>query len=152
MRRAAPLIVAIAAVAAVIVPYVALGGMSYAPAPLADPCATRDWTEPSGLSEALEQVALSGLDGAACELGVSREELVLALRDSSSLDEFAEAHGIDRVDAERAVQDALLRALTDSVETGAVSGLVAGLARGAIESVPPHLLIEALQRLEALLP
>jgi hypothetical protein len=152
MRRAAPLLVALGAVAAVLVPYAALGGASYAPTSVADPCETREWRDPGGLSEALEQVALSGLDGAACELAVSREELVLALRDDASLDEFADANGLERADAERAVRQGLLRALDDAEEAGALPGVVGGLARSAVESVPPHLLVEALERLGALLP
>lgn len=152
MRKATPLLASLGAVAAVVVPYAALGGASYAPTPLADPCETREWRDPDGLSEALEQVALSGLDGAACELGVSREDLVLALRDESALDEFAADNGIDRDDAERAVQTGLVRALEDAEEAGAIPGLVVGLARRAIETVPPHLLIEALERLGSLLP
>ena len=69
MTRAAPLLVAIAAVAAVVVPYVALGGGSYEPTPVADPCVKREWRDPGDLQAVLEQVALSALDGAACELG-----------------------------------------------------------------------------------
>jgi uncharacterized protein YidB (DUF937 family) len=152
VRRALPLLVSLCAVAAVIVPYVALGGASYAPTPTADPCEAREPIEPDGLSEALEQVALSGLDEAACELGVSREDLVLAIRSESALDDFAEEQGIDRDDVEQAVQEGLLQALDDARESGALSGLVAGLAERVIETVPPHLLIEALERLGALLP
>lgn len=151
MRRALPLLVSLCAVAAVIVPYVALGGASYAPTPPADPC-SRGPSEPDGLSEALEQVALSGIDSAACKLGVAREDLVLAIRSEEALDRFAEKNGIDRDDAEQAVQDGLLQALDDARENGTLSGLVAGLAAQVIETVPPYLLIEALQRLEALFP
>ena len=43
-----------------------------------------------------EGIALSSLDGAACELQVSREELTLALADEEATQEFAEAHGIER--------------------------------------------------------
>ena len=70
------------AAVALVVAYLALGGASYAPAKVADPCATRDWREPQGVEEVAEQIALSGLDGAACELDVSREEMVLALANS----------------------------------------------------------------------
>ena len=150
--RATPLLASLAAVAAVLVPYAALGGASYAPTPLADPCQTREWRDPGGLGATLEQVALSGLDGAACELGVSREELVLALRDESSLDAFAAERGLEREDAERAVQEALLRALDDAEEAGALPGLVASLARQAVEGVPPFLLLATLERLGGLLP
>ena len=76
---------AVAAVA-LVVAYLALGGASYAPAQVADPCVARDWRDPQGLEEVAEQIALSGLDGAACELGVSREEMVLALANSESRD------------------------------------------------------------------
>lgn len=152
MRRATPLLASLGAVAAVLVPYAALGGASYAPTPLADPCETREWRDPGGLQEVLEQVALSGLDGGACELGVSREGLVLALRDESALDEFAAVNGLERDDAERAVQEGLLRALDDAEEADALPGFAAGLARRVIESLPPYLLLAALERLSTLLP
>jgi len=151
VRRALPLLVSLCAVAAVIVPYMALGGASYAPTPPGDPCA-RQPGEPSGLSEALEQVALSGLDSAACKLGVAREDLVLAIRSEQKLDSFADEHGIDPGDAEETIQDGLLQALDDARENGTLSGLVAGLAERVIENVPPHLLIEALERLGSFLP
>jgi hypothetical protein len=151
VRRALPLLVSLCAVAAVIVPYVALGGASYAPTPLADPCA-RAPSQANGLSEALEQVALTGLDSAACKLGVAREDLVLAIRSEDALDRFAEKTGIDSKDAEQAIQDGLLQALDDARESGTLSGLVAGLAERVIETVRPHLLIEALERIGSLLP
>jgi hypothetical protein len=144
--------VALAAVAAVLVPYLALGGASFEPTPVADPCVTREWRDPGGLSEVLEQVALSALDGAACELGVSREDLVLAVRDEEALDAFAEEHGISRADAEQAVRDGLERAVDDAEEAGALPGFLASLAREAADAVPPWLLLEALERLGSFLP
>ena len=150
MRRALPLLVALGAVALVLVPYLALGGASYEPAAVADPCAARDWRDPDGLSEVLEQIVLSALDGAACDLGVSREELVLAVRSEESLDAFAEEQGISRAEAEQAVQDGLARAVDDAEEAGALPGFLASLARNAVESVPPWLLLEAIDRLDDL--
>ena len=152
MRRWLPLLVAVGAVAAVVVPYLALGGATFEPTPVADPCETREWRDPGGLQEALEQVALSALDGAACDLGVTREDLVLAIRDEDALDTFAAEHGITRADAERAVHDGLERAIDDAEEAGALPGLLAGLARRAADAVPPWLLLETLERLGALLP
>lgn len=152
MRRALPVLVAIVAVAAVVVPYLALGGATFEPTPVADPCVTREWRDPGGLQEALEQVALSALDGAACDLGVTREDLVLAIRDEDALDAFAAAHGITRVDAERAVHDGLERAIDDAEDAGALPGLLAGFARRAADAVPPWLLLETLERLGGLLP
>ena len=151
MRRAAPLLVALAAVAVVLVPYAAFGGGSYAPTPLADPCKTREWRHPDALGEALEQVALSGLDGAACDLGVSREELVLALRSDSALESFARKHDVDKAEAEQAVKDGLLRAVDDAEAADALPSFVGGLAKGIIERVPPPLLLDAIERIGGLL-
>jgi hypothetical protein len=150
VRRALPVAVALVAVAAVAVPYLALGGASYEPTPVADPCRTRDWRDPGSLERVLEQVVLSGLDGAACELRVSREDLVLALQDEASLDEFAAEHELSRADAERAVRSGLLRAVDDAQEAGALSGLVAGLVRSAVERVPPHLALDLLEQVRGL--
>ena len=151
MRSARPLLVSFAAVAAVLVPYLALGGASYEPTPVADPCATRDWRDPGGLQDVLEQVGLSALDGAACELGVAREDLVLALRSEEALDAFADAHGISRAEAEAVVEDALDRALADAQEADALSGFVAVLVTRALDAVPPWLLLDALENLGGLL-
>lgn len=148
--RALPLLVALGAVAAVLLPYLALGGASYKPAAVADPCAGREWRDPGDVAEVLEQIVLSALDGAACELGVSREDLVLAVRDEDTLEAFAEDRGIARAELEQAVEDGLLRAVDDAEEAGALSGLLASLARRAVESVPVWLLLDALDKLEGL--
>jgi hypothetical protein len=152
LRRALPLLVALGLVAAVVLPYLALGGASFEPTPVADPCRVRDWRDPGDVDEVLEQIALSALDGAACVLGVSREDLVLAVRSEESLDAFAEEHGISRDDAEQAVRDGLLRAVEDAEGAGAIGGIVATLARRTVESVPPWLVIETLERLSRFLP
>jgi hypothetical protein len=152
VTRAAPLLVAIAAAAAVVGPYIALGGGSYEPAPVADPCSKREWRDPGALQAVLEQVALSALDGAACELGASREELVLALRDKRSLDAFAAEHNVSRERAERALQDGIERAVDDAEAAGALPGLVASLISRTVESVPPWLILETLERVQGFLP
>jgi hypothetical protein len=152
VRRALPLLVALSAVAAVVFPYLALGGGSYSPRRVADPCVTREWRSPGSVQTVLEQVALSGLDGAACTLGVSREDLVLALRDEASLDAFARDHGVTRTDAEQAVRDGLERSIDDAVAADALPGPVASLARRAVEAVPPWLLLESLERVRVFLP
>jgi hypothetical protein len=152
VRRAAPLLVALGAVAALLVPYLALGGGSFEPARVSDPCTVREWRDPGDLDAVLEQIVLSAFDGAACDLGVSREELVLAVRDEDALDAFASEHGIDREDAEQAVETGLLRAVDDAEEAGAISDGFASVARRAIESVPPWLVLNLLDTISALLP
>ena len=150
MRSARPLLVSLALVAAVLVPYLALGGASYKPTPVADPCATREWRDPGDLEAVLEQVALSALDGAACDLGVSREELVLALEDEDTLEEFAEENGIEREEAEEAVEDGLDRAIADAEDAGALSGRTASLVARVMGGLPPWLLLDALETLRDL--
>jgi hypothetical protein len=112
----------------------------------------REWRKPGDLQAVLEQVALSALDGAACELGTSREELVLALRDEKSLDAFAAEHDIARAHAEQAVHDGIERAVAEAKAAGSLSGFVASLIARAIEAVPPWLLLDTLERMRGLLP
>ena len=150
MRRAAPILLALAAVAAVVVPYLLLGGASYEPTPVADPCRAREWRDPGEVQRVLEQIALSALDGAACTLGVSREELVLAFADDDTLDEFGETHGISRDDAERALRDGMLRALDDAEDAGALTGTTAAIVRAAVERIPARLVLDALEQLRVL--
>jgi hypothetical protein len=132
--------------------YLALGGASYAPAAVADPCAPRAWTSPTGIEETLFQVALSTADGAACDLGVSREELVLALADDSDLDELARAHDISRRDAEDAVRQGLLRAVRDAQRADAIGGSTAGTLRFAAEHLPMRIVLALLRGTSSLLP
>jgi hypothetical protein len=152
MRRLAPLLAAIALVAAVVIPYVALGGGSFEPTPVADPCQARERTEAEGLGETIERIALQAVDHVACDLGVSREELVLALRSEVAFDAFTEENGIDRTEAEDAIHEGLVRAVDEAEQDGTLPGLVAPLVRKAAESVPPWLLLETLERLGGFLP
>ncbi len=137
---------------ALVAVYVALGGGSYAPAPVADPCAPRLWRLPDGTDEAIEQIALSTADGAACALGVSREELVLALGGEDDLDAFARRHRIARADAEEAIRDGLLRAVDDADRADAIGGTTAAVLRSVAGRLPVALLLEALERAARLLP
>jgi hypothetical protein len=150
VRRLVPLLVALVAVAVVLVPYVALGGGSYEPAAVADPCTAREERAPDGISEVLEQIVLTGLDRAACDVGVSREELVLAVRSEDALESFADEHGLSKEDVEQAVQEGLVDGIDEAEEDGRLPGLVASLARRAVESVSVWELLDALDKLSGL--
>ncbi|HKH29508.1 MAG TPA: hypothetical protein VKA45_00515 [Gaiellaceae bacterium] len=126
--------------------YLALGGASYAPASVADPCAPRDWSEPRGVNEVGEQIVLSALDGAACRIGVSREDIVLAFEDQDSLEAFGREHGVTEVELERLARTGLERAVTDAENAGALSPRLANLIRGVVGRIPPGLLIGLLDR------
>jgi len=85
---------ALAASVALVAVYLAAGGSDYEPTPVAGPCEPREWRSPEGVEESAEQFALSALDGAACELGVSRETLAVALATPDAREEFAAEYGI----------------------------------------------------------
>ena len=137
---------------ALVAAYLVLGGASYAPAKAADPCATRDWRNPSGLSEVAEQIVLSALDGAACELGTSREEVVLAFDSRDELERFAREHGIGDDELEELVRSGLLRAIDDAVRAEALSIGIANRLRGVVRSIPVRSLLGLLPALERIIP
>ena len=147
-----PFLVALGLVAAVVVPYLALGGGSFEPTPVADPCEAREQADADGVGETIERVALKAVDGVACKLGVSREDLVLALRSEDAFAAFSIKHGIDRTEAERAIHDGLVSAVDEAEQDGTLPGLIAPLVRKAAESVSPWLLLETLERLGSFLP
>ena len=152
IRSAAVVTSAVAVSAALVLVYAALGGGRYTPTPAADPCAPREWRSPQGLQEALEQIVLSTADGAACDLGVTREELVLALGSESDLDRFAENHGLTREDAERAIREGLVRAIDDAERADAIGGGTAGAMRGIATRLPMGLVLAVLRGASSLLP
>ncbi len=104
------------------------------------------------MQAAIEQVALSTADGAACELGVSREELVLALGSESDLDRFAGKHGVARGEAEAAIREGLLRAIDDAEQAQALGGGTAGLLRGIASRFPIGVVLAVLRGASGLLP
>jgi hypothetical protein len=72
--------VALVLVAGVLGIQLAHGGGTFEPLQPADPCAERTVTSRAeGIDALTERLVLLGLDGAACELGVSREALTLEL-------------------------------------------------------------------------
>jgi hypothetical protein len=127
---------AVAASVALVVIYLVLGGGTYEPTPVADPCAAREWREPEGIEESAQQFALSALDGAACELGVSRETLAPALATEESRAEFAAELGISDAELEAAVRAGVLRGIDDAAAAGAISPLVADGLRAVASRLP----------------
>jgi hypothetical protein len=137
---------AVAVSVALIVTYLALGGASYEPAAVADPCKPRPIEKPQDGGEVLQQVALSALDGAACELGVSREELTLALAGRSSRERFLREHRVTDEVLEQALRAGLIRAVDDARRVDALSDLEASIIRAALERLPIGVVIDVLQR------
>lgn len=143
--------VAIAVSLALVGAYLAAGGSSYAPAKTQDPCKQRPWRNPEGLQQIAEQFSLSALDGAACELGVSRETLARALVTPESRERFTRRYGIDDAELARAIRAGLLRAVDDAERAGAISPLLAGPLRATLRQIPIDQAIELINNARSLL-
>lgn len=134
LASGAPLAVAVLAAAAgatlLVAAYVLFGGGGYEPAKVADPCAQR--ARPK--VERTQLVALAALDGTACKLGVTREQLVRDLIGGSlppgvSDDELEAAlgDGIDRAQDEGALSGFAAGALRVALKVGGALGLIGRL-------------------------
>lgn len=144
-RGAQVLGVTVFACVVALVTYVALGGGSYAPAEVADPCEPRPVEQPEGLEAVLQQLALSALDGAACELQVPREDLVASLADPEERARFLDERQISDETLEAAIDGALRRAYDDAVANGTLGGVEAFLVEQAIELAPTEAIVDIAQ-------
>ena len=129
---------AVAAVALVAV-YLALGGGGSEVEQPPDPCDRTAASTRSGLVAVAERVGLNALNGAACELGVSRERLVLVL--SGEVDAPPGLTEDRRTDAFRS---GLRQAVDAEEDAGRIGGTEAFLLRGAIDVAPVDALLERL--------
>lgn len=150
-RGSVLVIVAIVASLALTGAYLAAGGASYTPAKTQSPCEPRPWTDPESLEEIAQQFSVSALDGAACQLGVSRETLARALATPEARERFTRRHGIDDAELARAIRAGLLRAVDDAERAGALSPLVAGPLRAGLRRIPLDQAIELINNARSLL-
>ncbi len=109
-----------------------------------DPCtADPDPFPGGGLDAAVQRIALSALNGAACDLGTTREVLVLSLDDDSGYGDVTwdddTVESALRVGAHRAIDDA--RARDD------ISGITATVLRVAADRAPLQWLIDGVPSL-----
>ena len=118
MRR---LLVLLALAVAFLVVELSLGAVHFGQAKLADPCTSKPAFKGGGLDGEIQRFALSGLNGAACKLHTTREELVLS---------FVPAAGTKRVRWDRQTIEDALRAGFDQAfedtERRGVAGFVIG--------------------------
>jgi hypothetical protein len=124
------------AAAALLAVELGLGAISYGSGKVADPCHPETFAG-HGLDAVVQRVVLDGLSGAACQLGTTREELVLS---------FGSGGGNtpprwDRQTVEVAVRAGMLAAINDAEARGNIPGLLAMLLRRAIGAVPLDQLI-----------
>lgn len=110
-----------------------------------DPCEPREAFEGEGFDATLQRIVLDGLDGAACRLGTTREELVLSLSPRSEVE-------IEWDDAtiEEAVRAGMLEAISDAEERGSLNAIVAVVLRELVERAPVQWLVDGGQGLAGL--
>jgi hypothetical protein len=113
------------------------GALDYGELDVADPCEPRETFPGEGFEATVQRIVLDGLDGAACELNTTREELVLSVDPDLGRDvEW------DRETLERAVRSGLLKAIDDAEERDSIGGLEARLLRAVVERAPLDWLIQ----------
>ncbi len=142
---------AVVASVALVGAYLAAGGSSYTPEQVRDPCQQRPWSNPESLGEIANQFSNSALDGAACRLGVSREELAQALATEEGRERFSERYGIGEEELARAIRAGLLRAIDDAEEAGALSPLIADPLRSTVKGIPLDQAIELIDNARSIL-
>jgi hypothetical protein len=113
------------------------GALDYGASTAREPCGGRPPHPGGGVDATVQRIVLSGLDGAACELGTTREELVLSLSPRTG-----RSIRWDDATIERAVRSGLRRAVDDAEARGSIGGTEAGILRGAIDHLPIRLLLE----------
>ena len=123
-------------------------GAANAEATVANPCKARSQFPGHGIDATIQRVVLDGLDGAACLLDTSREELVLSLRSGSG---SARVHW-DRDTIEAAVRAGLLRSIDDAQRRGEIPGFIADIARRIVRTAPLDRIIEGGIRVRDFLP
>lgn len=120
MRVLAALLVA---VGILIVAELALGALDFGETRIADPCTTAADFEGGGIDGAIQRFALAAISGAACELGTSREELVLSFVPSANASDVR----WDKETINRALRAGVERAAEDTAGKGLLGSLLAGL-------------------------
>jgi hypothetical protein len=125
-------LVALLASGAVLVGVELARGALDEPSPkIANPCHSRPGRT-GGIDTTIQRIVLDGLDGAACRLHTTREELVLSLGGGNT--------GVTRRWDEHAIEVALRAGLLRSVDAaeqrGDVPGFLAPALRGIVERAP----------------
>lgn len=109
------------------------GALSEPSPKLADPCLPRA-VRSGGIDATIQRIVLDGLDGAACRLHTTREELVLSLGGDAP-------RRWDEHTIEAALRAGLLRSVDEAERRGDIPGFLAPLLRRFVERAPLDRLI-----------
>jgi hypothetical protein len=117
-----------AAALTLIVIELALGAIGFGTTELADPCTATPAFRGGGVDGAVQRFALTALDGAACELHTTREELVLSFTPSATT-----TIRWDSATITRALRAGLDRAARRSAGGGAAGAFLALVLRQIVD-------------------
>jgi hypothetical protein len=107
-------------------------GAAEEPGPkIANPCQGRAPRGGGGLDATVQRIVLDGLDGAACRLHTSREELVLSLAPETGVRRRWSDHTI-----EVALRAGMLRAVDEADRRGDIPGFATPFVRQLVEKAP----------------
>jgi hypothetical protein len=121
-------------------------GALHEPAPkLANPCHPRGGRT-GGIDATIQRIVLDGLDGAACRLHTTREELVLSFAPETGIRRRWDQHTV-----EVAIRAGMLRSIDEAQRRGDLPDFAAGLARELVKRVPIDQLIRGGLSLRGLL-
>jgi hypothetical protein len=124
-------LVALLASGAVLVGVELARGALDEPSPkIANPCHARPGRS-GGIDTTIQRIVLDGLDGAACRLHTTREELVLSIGGSSVAPRQWDEHTV-----EVALRAGLLRSVDAAERRGDVPSFLAPALRGLVERAP----------------
>ena len=141
-RGAMALVALLAASGALIGGEVAAGAADFGHSTLVDPCtAPASPYDGGGIDGAVQRIAIGGLNGAACELGVSREELVLSLDPNSPMSDVRWDHAT----IEEAVRAGTLRAIDDTHDRGTLPGWAASAMQVVVKHAPVRWFLDNVQ-------
>jgi hypothetical protein len=147
MRRWLPLAAAIAVSLVLVTGYRVAGGGSYAPKRPASPCLPHHWAPVSSLDAAENDLAVSTLDGAACQLHTSAADLALAFANSRTLGQFQRARRISDAQLAAAAKTGIVRAFADGARSGEIDSTLASILQAGARALPEQWLADQARRL-----
>ena len=111
-----------------------MGAWSFGEVKRENPCTATSPSLGGGFDATIQRIVLDGLNGAACRLHTTREEVVEALGGGSS--RWSDEQ------IQQAVRAGLVRAIDESEDRGDLPGIVASLLREAAKHAPIKFLVE----------
>ena len=131
------IVLAAAAAVVLVAVHLAAGGVDFETSELADPCTRQVQTRGTGIAETAERVGLTALDGAACELKVSREDLLLSIAGEGEVP-------VDPKRRNEAFRTGIRGAIDEEQRAGRLSPTEATIFRAGLEFIPVEALIDRL--------